>query len=123
MQRTAAYFLSLGHYDAQIRRMSKSLHSRRRTIENAIDQSDLTIAGRGVYGGSSLWMQAPEHVDTAQLALQLQEKSVVIEPGAPFFEATNRPHHYYRLGYSSIPEARIEPGINQIAKSISELWT
>jgi GntR family transcriptional regulator/MocR family aminotransferase len=120
MQRTAAYFLSLGHYDAQIRRMSKALHARRKTLEKAIQKHGLTIAGRGVYGGSSLWMQAPENICTTRLAEHLKHKSVMIEPGAPFFAGDNRPTRFYRLGYSSIPEPRIEPGVALIAEALRD---
>ncbi|MEX0306213.1 MAG: PLP-dependent aminotransferase family protein [Ruegeria sp.] len=118
MQRTAAYFLSLGHYDAQIRRMSKTLQRRREAIEEAIGQYGLTVAGRGMLGGSSIWMQAPPHVDTAKLTRDLQRQSVHIEPGEAFFSGQNRPQNYYRLGYSSISSDRIEPGIQQIAEAI-----
>ena len=59
IQRTAAYFLSLGHYDAQIRRMSKALQERRDAMDKAIAESGLTVAGRGVIGGSSMWMISP----------------------------------------------------------------
>lgn len=119
IQRTAAYFLSLGHYDAQIRRMSTTLHKRRQTMENAITKHGLTIAGRGVYGGSSLWMRAPAGTDTTVLAERLARESVLIEPGAPFFAGTNRPGHFYRLGYSSIAESRIEPGIQRVATELA----
>jgi GntR family transcriptional regulator/MocR family aminotransferase len=118
MQRTAAYFLSLGHYDAQIRRMSKTLQRRREAIEEAIGQYGLTVAGRGMLGGSSIWMQAPLHVDTSKLARDLQRQSVHIEPGEAFFSSQNRPKNFYRLGYSSISSDRIEPGIQQIAEAI-----
>ncbi|KUJ76545.1 GntR family transcriptional regulator [Ruegeria marisrubri] len=118
IQRTAAYFLSLGHYDAQIRRMSKALLERRKAIEDANCKNDLTIAGRGVYGGSSLWMKAPEHVNTTALASDLQKQSVHIEPGEPFFSGPDKPRNYYRLGYSSIATDRIAPGIEIIAKAI-----
>lgn len=125
MQRTAAYFLSLGHYDSQIRRMGAALHDRRRTLEEAVARHGLTIAGRGVYGGSSLWMQAPQGTDTARLAARLQEDSVFIEPGAPFFAGPERPRHFFRLGYSSIPSGRIEDGIARIARALAdaENWT
>ncbi|WP_299664250.1 PLP-dependent aminotransferase family protein [uncultured Ruegeria sp.] len=118
IQRTAAYFLSLGHYDAQIRRMAKTLQRRRETIEEAIGQYGLTVAGRGMLGGSSIWMQAPPRVDTAKLARDLQRQSVHIEPGEPFFSGENRLKNYYRLGYSSISSERIAPGIQQIAEAI-----
>ncbi|WP_171103741.1 PLP-dependent aminotransferase family protein [Ruegeria sp. HKCCD7255] len=118
VQRTAAYFLSLGHYDAQIRRMSKALHQRRDTIEAAIHQHGLTIAGHGYHGGSSIWMQAPNGIDTTRLAKELRARSVHIEPGEQFFSGSDRPRNYYRLGYSSIPPERIAPGIEQIAQAI-----
>ena len=121
MQRTAAYFLSLGHYDSQIRRMGAALHDRRQTMEAAIAEHGLTIAGRGVYGGSSLWMQGPQGSDSARLAARLQADSVFIEPGAPFFAGPDRPTGFFRLGYSSIPPARIDPGIARIAAALKAL--
>lgn len=119
LQRTAAYFLSLGHYDTQIRRMSDALHARREALEQAVADTGLTIAGRGVYGGSSLWMRAPDGTDTTRLAKALRDDDVLIEPGAPFFAGPDRPAHFYRLGYSSIPTARIAPGIRRIAKRLA----
>ncbi|CRL15206.1 transcriptional regulator, GntR family [Ruegeria sp. R11] len=118
VQRTVAYFLSLGHYDAQIRRMAKVLHDRRCVIEDAVKQHDLSVAGVGVYGGSSLWMRADEGIDTAEVAQRLKEKSVIIEPGAPFFAPEHRKQNYYRLGYSSIPANRIEPGLALLADAL-----
>ena len=120
IQRTAAYFLSLGHYDAQIRRMGGALHERRKAIEAAVAGHGLSIAGSGVYGGSSLWMRAPNGRDTAEIAKALHAESVLIEPGAAFFAGSNRPRHFYRLGYSSIPVARIEAGIERIAGALGE---
>ena len=120
IQRTAAYFLSLGHYDAQIRRTAKALHERRETMEAAISDSGLTIAGGGYYGGSSLWMEAPAGVNMSDIARELREQSVLIEPGAPFFNGADKPERYYRLAYSSIPRARIPDGIARIAQAISD---
>lgn len=115
IQRTAAYFLSLGHYDAQIRRMSRVLAARRIVLEEAIQAHGLTIAGRGTFGGSSIWMRAPDGIDTAQAALELRTKGVLIEPGAPFFSGDDPPQNFYRLAYSSIPSARIAEGVSFIA--------
>ena len=115
IQRTAAYFLSLGHYDAQIRRMATALNDRRKVVEEALTRHGIDVAGRGVFGGSSFWMQAPPGTDTAVLARDLRADSVLIEPGAPFFHAARRPRNFYRLAYSSIPAARIPEGIARIA--------
>ncbi len=118
IQRTAAYFLSLGHYDAQIRRMARALAERRTVLEQAITKHGLTIAGRGTFGGSSIWMQAPDGVDTGQVALRLRDQGVLIEPGAPFFAARMPPTQFYRLAYSSIPSARIADGVHLVAKAM-----
>lgn len=117
-QRTTAYFLSLGHYDSLIRRTGKALNDRRVIMEHAIGKYGLTIAGKGTYGGSSFWMQAPEHVDCEDLAKRLSKIGVLIEPGTAFFAGESPPRNYYRLAYSSIAQARIDPGVAEIAKAI-----
>ena len=117
-QRTTAYFLSLGHYDSLIRRTGKALNDRRVIMEHAIGKYGLTIAGKGTYGGSSFWMQAPEHVDCEDLAKRLSKVGVLIEPGTAFFAGESPPRNYYRLAYSSIAQARIDPGVAEIAKAI-----
>lgn len=119
IQRTAAYFLKLGHYDALIRRTARALHERRRVMEAEMQVHGLEIAGKGAHGGSSFWMQAPEGTDTAELAQRLQAKSVLIEPGAPFFASEAPPRNFYRLGYSSIPATRIPEGVAHIAQALA----
>ncbi len=121
IQRTAAYFLSLGHYDAQIRRMGTALHDRRRVMENALTDNNLRIAGRGAYGGSSFWMRAPDAVNTDDLARRLASKGVLIEPGHAFFAGSVKPTNFYRLAYSSIPTSRIPDGVNLIAREIEAM--
>ena len=118
MQRAAAYFLSLGHYDALIRRTSQAFAERRQVMEAAMAKHGLTIAGRGAHGGSSFWMQAPEGVDTEVLAARLRDRDVLIEPGRPFFAAEDPPRNFYRLAYSSIPAERIPEGVARIAAAI-----
>ena len=121
IQRTAAYFLSLGHYDAQIRRMGLALHERRRVMEEALETHGLRVSGRGAYGGSSFWMRAPESVNTAQLAENLRARDVLVEPGHAFFAGEERATNYYRLAYSSIPATRIGEGVGLIAEEIDRL--
>jgi len=121
MQRTAAYFLSLGHYDALVRRLRNAFHDRRRLMDKAIAEHNLEVAGVGTFGGSSYWMRSPEGVDTMQLAEALKAKSVLIEPGAPFCEGTGRVYRHYRLAYSSISAAQIAPGIAIIAETVEQL--
>ena len=121
IQRTAAYFLSLGHYDALIRRMGAALQSRRKVMEEGIARHGLQIAGRGYHGGSSFWMRAPDHVNTETLARRLQAREVLIEAGHPFFAGSHKPSNYYRLAYSSIPASRIGEGLDTLAGEIAAM--
>lgn len=118
IQRTTAYFLSLGHYDAMIRRMREAFRTRREAMDAAILRHGLEIAGKGAFGGSAFWMRAPEGTDTQDLARALEAESVLIEPGAPFFAGARRPTNYYRLAYSSIPPERIDEGIARIRRAL-----
>ncbi|WP_417720141.1 PLP-dependent aminotransferase family protein [Salipiger sp.] len=121
IQRTTAYFLSLGHHDSLVRRTGRALTERRRVMEAEIARHGLTIAGRGAHGGSSFWMRAPEGTDTTTLARTLRADSVLIEPGAAFFARENPPATYYRLGYSSIPSERIGAGLALIAEALAQV--
>ena len=118
IQRTVSYYLSLGHYDALIRRMSRAYFERRQILEKTLAARGYNVAGKGASGGSSVWLKAPDGVDTAALALRLQSEGVLIEPGAPFFAAEAPPKCYFRLAYSSISADRIAEGVNRIASAL-----
>jgi GntR family transcriptional regulator/MocR family aminotransferase len=120
IQRTAAYFLSLGHYDTQINTIRKAYQSRRSTMEAAMLEHGLIQACPSTAGGSSFWMRAPNGVDTGVLARRLYRRGVVIEPGQVFFAARTPPSCFYRLAYSSIPGASIAEGIARISQEINQ---
>jgi GntR family transcriptional regulator/MocR family aminotransferase len=113
IQRTMAYFLSLGHYDAMVNRMRGAFKRRRQVMEEAIAAHGLTVAGQGGFGGSSYWMRAA--VDTEALAAELRAEGVLIEPGRAFFDPARADLRHYRLGYGSIAAAKIPEGIARIA--------
>ena len=118
IQRTAAYFLSLGYYDSQIKRTARTYRVRRETLIKAIEKYNLTIDGPPPSGGSSVWMKAPDDVDTVDLAQRLRNRSVLIEPGTAFFPSVAPSTSHYRLAYSSIGQEHIETGISLIADEI-----
>ena len=121
IQRTVTYFLSRGHYDALVRRMGRAFHERRTVMDQALADNGLTVAGAGSFGGSSLWMRAPDHIDTVELATRLAQKRVLIEPGQSFFAAETPPRNFYRLAYSSILSERIPQGVEILAQTLAEM--
>ncbi len=121
IQRTLAYFLSLGHYDAQVNRTRKAYERRRAVIDLAIQNNGLTIAGKSSSGGSSIWMKARDGINTTKLAKMLRKRQVIIEPGRAFFSQDTDNNQFYRLAYSSISADHIPEGIKIIAQTIDDL--
>ena len=121
VQRAAAYFLSLGHYDALLRRLGRAFETRRRVMLEAVRAEGLAIAGPAEMGGSSLWMRTPDGIDAQRLTEALREDSVLIEPGAAFFHQPGSGQRHYRIAYSSITAERIPEGIRRIARRIDNL--
>ncbi|MEM6761917.1 MAG: PLP-dependent aminotransferase family protein [Pseudomonadota bacterium] len=119
LQRTAAYFLSLGHYDALVKRMDAHYRRRREAMREAFHRNGLRVASEAMGGGSSFWMRAPDGIDTGALAQRLKEDGVLVDPGAPFFADPSDGVGYYRLAYSSIRTEDIEPGVALIARAIA----
>lgn len=121
VQRTTAYFLSLGHFDSQIHRMTRVYAQRRAIMEKGLRELDLGTVTPRASGGSSFWIKAPEGVDTFRLAMELRAQSVLIEPGQAFFARRSPDSSHYRLAYSTIPTNRISAGMDLIACALTSL--
>ena len=80
-QRTLAYFMELGHYDAQIRRLRRHLGGRRQVLQAALDQHQLFSHTASHFGGTRFWMKGPDWLDSRALADRAAEMGVLIEPG------------------------------------------
>ncbi len=120
-QRTAAYFLALGHYGAQMRKLRRAYAERRRVMQAALDRYGLSRSAAAKFGGTSFWIEGPDWLDSEELAAVLAERSVLIEPGWPFYNRPAAPRNFFRIAYSSIPADRIEVGIARIAEAIGQL--
>jgi GntR family transcriptional regulator/MocR family aminotransferase len=110
-QRTAALFLSLGHYDMLIRRLHKAYRARWEIMGAAL-QSHLPNSTRiPSFGGTSYWVRGPSWLDSEELAKSCAERGILIEPGRIYFGRKNPPRNCFRVGFSSIEEKKIEPGL------------
>src|SRR5690606_6122391 len=114
-QRAVALFLSLGHHDALIRRLSAAFEERRQKLTEAVADFMPDWKATDVAGGTSVWMEGPPGIDTQFLAEAAATRSVLIEPGARFFHGGERRSRFMRLGISSIAVQNIEPGIRELA--------
>lgn len=114
-QRAVALFLSLGHHDALVRRLSTAFDERRRRLSQAIATHMPQWRVTEAMGGSSLWLEGPRGTNTSYIAERVASRGVLIEPGERFFHTSDKPTRFMRLGISSISLQHIEPGIRELA--------
>ena len=73
------------------------------------------------FGGTSYWVTGPPGLDAGALQQEALQHGILIEPGQVHFMAEDGPLNYFRLGFSSIPVDRIEPGIRKLAELVHKL--
>ena len=114
-QRAVALFLSLGHHEALVRRLSSAFEERRKRLEQAV--AAMLPQWHAPYpgGGTSVWLEAPRSVNARELAAAAAARGVLIEPGDRYFGHADKPQNFVRLGISSIALQHIEPGIRELA--------
>jgi GntR family transcriptional regulator/MocR family aminotransferase len=121
IQRAFALFLSLGHHDAQLRRLALAQRERCAVVLASMARHAPQCQVMPITGGGSCWVRLPEGVCAVELAARAQARGVLIEPGDVFFHAERPPGGYIRLGYQSIGTAAIEPGIRLLAEVLADL--
>lgn len=114
-QRAVGLFLSLGHHDSLVRRLSVAFEERRHRLHEAICRYMPEWRADDVPGGASIWLQGPADADTVSIARAAKTRGVIVEPGARFFDGSKQPSNFMRLGISSIQLHHIEPGIRELA--------
>ncbi|HVJ40650.1 MAG TPA: PLP-dependent aminotransferase family protein [Dongiaceae bacterium] len=121
-QRTVALFLADGHYDGLLRRLSHAYRDRLLETQAALARYLPEFTADIASGGSALWIKGPAGLDMQAVEAAALQRGVVIEAGAvhflrPAIRGKDR-SSYFRLGVSSIPIDRIEPGIRILAEVI-----
>ena len=119
-QRTTALFLSLGHHDTMVHRLHRAYRARWQVMGEALSKYLPDSSRSPTFGGTSYWVEGPQGLDAAQLARDAIKQGVVIEPGRINFAAKDAPNNYFRLGFSSLPLDKIEPGIKLLARLIKK---
>ncbi|MGA9574008.1 MAG: PLP-dependent aminotransferase family protein [Lysobacterales bacterium] len=121
-QRTAAFFLSLGHYDAFMTRLHKIMGERwealRQALNHYLRDTEIELPTQG---GTALWVQCPAKIAVENLVTEAAKRGVLIEPDSHYYDTRKRPSNYFRLGVTSIPEENIREGVKQLTRLIRDL--
>src|SRR5690606_29804439 len=80
-QRAVALFLSLGHHEALVRRLSSAFEERRERLRQAVAAFLPEWRSQHPGAGTSMWLEAPRGVNARDLAVAAASRSVIIEPG------------------------------------------
>jgi len=120
-QRIVALFLSMGHHDSLIHRLSETYKNRWQVMGEALNRYLPESSRIPSFGGTSYWVEGPAHLDTRLLKERARAEGILIESGDICFMQKNPPQNFIRLGYSSISSRRIEPGIRKLADLIHEM--
>lgn len=110
-----ALFLSRGHYDVLVRRLKRNYQQRWQVMRDALQTYLPDYESPSNYGGTAFWLRGPENLDCRWLQRVAAQHSILIEPGDVYFAQQPVPLNYFRLGLSSIPLERIEPGVKKLA--------
>jgi GntR family transcriptional regulator/MocR family aminotransferase len=121
-QRTAAYFLSLGHYDTFMTRLHKIMGERWDALRQALNHYHRgTEITHPTQGGTALWVESPEHVDVRTLVEEAARRGILVEPDNHYYSGHRHSRNFFRMGVTSIPEENIREGINKLEQLIREL--
>jgi GntR family transcriptional regulator/MocR family aminotransferase len=119
-QRIVALFLSMGHHDSLIHRLSQTYKDRWQVMGEALNHHLPESSRIPSFGGTSYWVEGPEELDTRELKERARAAGILIESGDICFLQKNPPQNFIRLGYSSIGAKQIEPGIRKLADLIHD---
>ncbi len=121
-QRAMAYFLSLGHYDAFIRRLDNELKERWMALRDALNYNLHALAETiPVAGGTAYWVKVHDDIDVQELAAHAAREGILIEPVSHYYGDSGAPKNTFRLGITSLPKDKIREGIRLLAKLLRSL--
>lgn len=122
IQRTVAYFLSLGHYDALMLRLGRTFRERRWELREALNNTrGVPIEISPVVGGTTYWVRCPEDFDVDHLVQEAMKNGILIEPVGHYYANIEKAENCFRVGVTSLPAEKIRPGITRLVEIIRDI--
>jgi GntR family transcriptional regulator/MocR family aminotransferase len=121
-QRTAALFLSLGHYDATMLRLGRIFRERLTALRDALNHYfPQSIEISPVVGGTTYWVRGPEGLDAQSLSREAEARGILIEPVLHYYAAEPPRMNVFRMGVTGIPTSRIRSGVEALSQVFYEV--
>ncbi|MFT7287607.1 MAG: GntR family transcriptional regulator/MocR family aminotransferase, partial [Halieaceae bacterium] len=118
-QRTAAYFLALGHYDSLMTRLSRVLQERRLALRDALNwMRGVPMEISPEVGGTTYWVRTPKDFDVEAFAGAASQKGILIESVRHYYANSDSAENCFRMGITSLKVEQIRPGVTRLVELI-----
>ncbi len=119
IQRALEAYVTVGRYQAHLRRSCQVYRRRRDAMAQAVNRH----LPSGVHfaqpqGGLFLWLRLPHGLSSDELLPLACDEGVAFAPGARFFVDSAEGEQYLRLNFVAHPPESIEVGIRRLGKAI-----
>ena len=114
IQRAVALLYQSGDFRTSLQSYRRALGARWHTA-SAIAREILPDQQTLPPGGTGLWLKAPAHVDTRELRIRAKRNGILFDSGEKYFAPQHAANNYLRIGFASIPNSLIEPGLLKLA--------
>jgi len=121
MQRVLDLYVTVGRYQAHLRRSTRLYRSRRDAMLSAIRQYLPGVTLIPPQGGLFMWLKLPDGVSSLDLLPLALEAGVEFAPGTRFFSNPAEGEAFLRLNFASRTEEEIHLGIQRLSTALHRI--
>jgi GntR family transcriptional regulator/MocR family aminotransferase len=122
IQRALEAYVTVGRYQAHLRRSCQIFRKRRDAMVAAIHRY---LPGNVQFdipqGGLFLWVRLPDNMSADELLLLARQEGVDFVPGSNFFNESRQGRDWMRLNFVVQPLKEIEEGIMRLGQTVKLL--
>src|SRR5512146_913825 len=119
VQRALEAYVTVGRYQAHLRRSGQDFRRRRDAMLAAINRwLPAGVQVDSPQGGLFLWLRLPNGISSDELLATACDRGVNFAPGSGFFPDPSSGRDWLRLNFTAQPPEDIEEGIQRLAKAI-----
>ena len=119
MQRALDMYVTVGRYQAHLRRSTRLYWARRNAMLAAIRRYLPGVIVSPPQGGLFAWLKLPEGVSSLKLLPRALEAGVEFAPGTRFFPNPTEGEPFLRLNFATRTPDEIELGIRRLREALA----
>jgi Transcriptional regulators containing a DNA-binding HTH domain and an aminotransferase domain (MocR family) and their eukaryotic orthologs len=121
-QRALEHYVTVGRYEAHVRRSSQAYRKRRDLLAKAIDELLPAECSYSLpQGGLFLWLRLPEGVSAQALQQHAAQEGVHFAVGSRFFIQPEHGDSFLRLNFAAVPQDRIYEGVRRLQRALGRM--